>query len=81
MMSIELEETVLEWIHDRRAKALRVSRKLIMKKAKIIHEEITKDKPDVESFAASNGSLYKFMKRNGLSLRRKTSICQKDPER
>ena len=79
-MSIELEETVLEWIHDRRAKALRVSRKLIMKKAKINHEEITKDKPHAESFAASNGWLYKFMKRNGLSLRRKTSICQKDPE-
>ena len=80
VMSIELEETVLEWIHDRRAKALRVSRKLIMKKAKIIHKEITKDKPDAERFAASNGCLYKFMKRNGLSLRGKTSIFQKDPE-
>ena len=34
----DLEENVLNWIHDRRENMLRVSRKLIMKKAKILYE-------------------------------------------
>ena len=34
-----------------------------------------------DDFKASRGWLAKFMKRNGLSLRRKTSIAQQDPER
>ena len=36
---------------------------------------------DGEDFKASRGWLRKFMKRNGLSLRRKTSVAQQDPER
>ena len=34
-----------------------------------------------EEFKASRGWLEKFMCRNNLSLRRKTSIAQKDPEK
>eukprot|EP00794_Sanderia_malayensis_P013386 gene13386-14759_t len=70
-LSESMEERLLEWVFQRRSKRLRVSRKHIMKKAKVIHEEI---------FKASKGWLDKFMKRHGLSLRRQTSIAQKDPD-
>ena len=39
------------------------------------------DHVDKDDFKASRGWLSKFMKRNGLSLRRKTSVAQQDPER
>lgn len=53
-----------------------------MKKAEIIYGDLTKDMENVdEDFKASRGWLEKFMKRNGLSLRRKTSVAQQDPER
>eukprot|EP00794_Sanderia_malayensis_P014636 gene14636-16155_t len=77
-----MEERLLEWIFQHRSKRLRVSRKLIMKKAKVIHEEIKNAEPDrhEEIFEASKGWLDKFMKRHGLSLRRQRSIAQKDPD-
>ena len=75
----DLEEEVLIWIMDRRSAMLRVSRKLIMKKAKIIHDKSTDDPAVKESFVASRGWLEKFMKRNGLSLRRRTTTAQKNP--
>ena len=75
----ELEAEVLEWIHERRAGMLRVSRKLIMKKAKIIHDQSTDEPAEKEKFVASRGWLEKFMKRNGLSLRRRTTTAQKNP--
>ena len=53
-----------------------------MKKAEIIYGDLTKDMENVdEDFKASRGWLEKFMKRNGLSLRCKTSVAQQDPER
>ena len=59
---------------------LRVSRKLIMFKAKaIFNEKCSYDEPLKESFVASNGWLVRFMKRNHLSLCRRTTIAQKDP--
>ena len=67
-----------------RSKGLRVSRKLIMKKATIIYEDLRKgsDDEDLESdFKASTGWLRQFLQRAGFSLRRKTSMAQKDPER
>lgn len=73
-----LDESVLEWIHERRAKGLPVSRKLIMKKAVLIHEDMEKE-GSTEDFKASVGWLRLLMKRYGLSLRRKTSMAQKDP--
>ena len=72
--NLDLEEAVLNWIHERRANMLRVSRKLIMRKAKAIHDESVGNDP-----VASRGWLEKFMKRNCLSLRRKTTTARKDP--
>ena len=40
--SQKLEESVLKLVYDRRTKGLRVSRKMIIKKAKIMHDEMTK---------------------------------------
>ena len=77
-LSSELESLVLEWVLDRRLQGLRVSRTLIRKKAAILFKEI-EDTSESE-FSASKGWCEKFMRRNGLSLRRKTSVCQKDPD-
>ena len=81
-LSMKLEETLIEWIDSRRASGLRVSCKLIMKKAEITYRSIKAgNNEDSEEFKASRGWLTRFMKRNGLSLRRKTSVAQQDPER
>ena len=80
-LSAELEEVLLEWIESRRAGGLRVSSKLTMKKAEIIYRDLTGDNNVGEDFKASRGWFQKFMKRNGLSLRRKTSVAQQDLER
>ena len=53
-----------------------------MKKAEITYRSIKAgNNDDFEEFKASRGWLTRFMKRNGLSLRRKTSVAQQDPER
>ena len=75
-LSIKLEETLVQWIDSRRASGLRVSCKLIMKKAEITYRSIkTGNNEDFEEFKASRGWLTRFMKRNGLSLRRKTPVA------
>ena len=63
-------------------KMLCVSRKIIRKKALLIYEDLKHTTPDCydENFEATTGWLFKFMKRNNLSLRRKTSVAQKDPD-
>lgn len=77
--NLDMEEAVLYWTHERRANMLRVSRKLIMRKAKAIHAESVGNDPAARaSFVASRGWLEKFMKRNCFSLRRKTTTAQKD---
>ena len=78
-----LEERVMDWISVRRSSGLRVSRKLVMKKAQLLYQEMSTSEGILENeeFKASRGWLEKFMPRNNLSLRRKTSIAQKDPEK
>jgi len=76
--SEELEKQILEWVLERRTKGLRVSRILIIKKALIFFKEM--DNIDDSEFNASKGWCDNFMRRNGLSLRRKTSVSQKDPD-
>ena len=72
----EMEDVLLEWIHSRQLKGLPVSRKLIMRK----DQHLSKEQQNMEDFTASNGWIQKFMRRHGLSLRRKTTVAQKDPE-
>ena len=62
----KLDEIILEWIHNRRANGLRVSRKLIMVKAKYLYDERCQE-GEQDLFKASDGWLQKFMRRNGLS--------------
>ena len=57
---------------------MRVSRKLIRYKAKNIYND--KNPEENDKFMASPGWVDKFMARHGLSLRRKTTVAQKDPE-
>ena len=79
-LSLKLEETLIQWIDSRRA--ISVSCKLIMKKAEITYRSIKAgNNEDFEEFKASSGRLTSFVKRNGLSPRRKTSVAQQDPER
>ena len=56
----DLEAEVLEWVHEGRSRMLRVSRKLIMRKAKRIHDESIDDQAVRDSFVASCGWLEKF---------------------
>ena len=72
----EMEDVLLEWIHSGRLKGLRVSRKLIRRKA--LH--LSNEQQNMEDFTASSGWIKKFMRRHGLSLRRKITVAQKDPE-
>lgn len=74
----KLEEVLLEWIENRRARGLRVLCKLIMKKAEVTYREMTENNlVDDDDFKASRGWLCRFMKRNGLSLRRKPPLLSK----
>jgi len=68
----EMEEVLFSWIADMRGQNLRVSRKMIRLKAKTIVS-------DAAGFKASKGWLQRFMRRKGLSLRRKTTMCQRTP--
>ena len=70
---VGLEDELLEWVHERRSSGLRVSRKMISHKARAIHEQKCKAAQLSSSFIASNGWVQKFMGRNGLSVRRRTT--------
>lgn len=77
-----MEEVLLEWIDNRHARSLRVSCKLIMKNTEIVYRDIMQESNTAtEDFKALRGWLCRFLKRNGLSLRRKTPVAQQDPER
>ena len=88
-LSTALEEGVLEWIHDIRARGQRVSRRAISKKGEIIwHELKSSNETDApagsynneeisqEDFKASNGWVVRFMNRHGLTSRKRTSLAQ-----
>ena len=78
---VNLEENLMEWVSQRRENKLRVSRKLIMFKARALHKErVGEDSVEKNVFVASRGWLENFMRRYGLSLRRRTTTIQKDPE-
>lgn len=80
LTSEKIEQNLLEWIFDRRSKGLRVSRKIIMAKAAKFQEEKEKEDPNIAKLTFSQGWLEKFMNRNGLSMRRRTTESQKSPD-
>ena len=67
----EMEEELFEWVCEMRSRNLRVTRRMIRHQAKAISTD--------SLFKASVGWLRRFMKRNGLSLRRRTTLCQTVP--
>ena len=70
LTKVELEE-VLSWIQQRRSNMLRVSRKVVVFKAKSIYNEKCSDSEELKArFVANNVWLTKFMKRNNLFMRR-----------
>ena len=66
----DLEELLFDCVTDLRCRNLRASRKTITSKAKAL---VADTRPSSD-FKASRGWLQLFMKRKGLSLRRKTSL-------
>jgi Tc5 transposase DNA-binding domain. len=72
----DVEVQGLDFVHERRKNGQPVTSDTIRNKAK----ELTKvlNIPNQE-FKASRGWVDRFMKRAGLSLRRRTTICQKFP--
>ena len=58
---IDVEEIVLQWVTLQRSKNLRVSRKLIQRKARIYAEEKDASKSQMNDFSASEGLFGKFM--------------------
>ena len=77
---LQLEETFIERITSQKSKNLLVSRKLIQRKARQYAEEKGNSSGQVNEFRASEKWLQKFMLRNGLSLRRRTTQAQKTPD-
>ena len=80
-MSDEFEAELLEWIESLRRQHLRVTCTAIQKKAISMNE--VRDHADGEAsqtFAASRGWLEKFLKRQALTLRRRTTVSQRLPQ-
>ena len=70
-LDLEMEEELFSWIIELQSRNLRVSRKMIRQQAR--------SQSTVAGLKASVGWLRRFMKRHGLSLRRKTTVCQSTP--
>ena len=69
-----IEDELLQWIYTMNDQHLPVSVKLLSKKAKLL---ITPYQP---TFKANHGCYEKFLQRNDLSLRKRTSLSQKLPQ-
>ena len=76
-VSEELDAKLVEWIHSMRGQHNRVTRKMIKRKAMEIYPTVN---DGGARFNASNGWLQKFMKRAGMTVRRRTTMAQKDPD-
>ena len=69
LTNVDLEESLLAWIYERRSNTFRVSRKMFMYKAKSMYDEMNLDPAKEAALVVSRGYLEKFLKRNGLSCR------------
>ncbi|KAM7311305.1 Pogo transposable element with KRAB domain [Ixodes scapularis] len=72
-----VEEAVKEWVSEQRSKRLSVSYDDIEGKARAVAIELGIDRNE---FKISKKWVANFMKRNGLSLRRRTTVCQRLPD-
>ena len=68
----DIEETLTAWIEDQTSRHLRVTRTTIQKKALNLYG-------GDDGFSASRGWLENFLRRNGFSLRRRTTVSQRLP--
>ena len=71
----------LEWVHECRSSGLPVSRAIILYNVQAIHEQRCKAGQVSPSFIASTDWVQKFVVRNGLSVRHRTTELQKDQDR
>ena len=71
----EIESHLLEWVTDRRRQGIAVSTMEARLQAHIIAQKLC-----VTNFGGSVKWVYAFMRRNNLSVRRRTHISQKLPE-
>ncbi|MCU7881477.1 MAG: hypothetical protein KZQ60_13760 [Candidatus Thiodiazotropha sp. (ex Lucinoma aequizonata)] len=71
----EIEQHLLEWVTDRRHQGIAVSTMEARLQARLIAQ-----KRHTTNFGGSVSWVYAFMRRNGLSVRRRTHIAQKLPE-
>ena len=62
---LDIEEVLLEWVHEQRSNGFCVSRKMIRSKARFLHEEKCKEMELPPTFMASIGWVQKFMTRHG----------------
>ncbi|KAM7292749.1 hypothetical protein ISCGN_025887 [Ixodes scapularis] len=72
-----VEEAVKEWVSEQRSKSLSVSYDDIEGKARAVAIELDIDRNE---FQISKKWVANFMKRKGLSLRRRTTACQRLPD-
>mgnify|MGYP002716815918 CR=1 FL=1 len=73
----DVEVKVLEFVRERRKNGQPVTSDTIRNKAKEVAAVLNIPR---QEFKASRGWVDRFMKRAGLSLRRRTTICQKLPQ-
>lgn len=73
----QVEEQLSSYIQDRRQHGFAISTEIAQLKAAQIAKELQIPNED---FKASRGWLRRFMNRNGLSIRKRTSICQRLPD-
>ncbi len=71
----EIEEQLSEWVRSRWTKKEPVSRDLIKREAKRLHQESSES----DSFSASEGWLCRFMQRHDISLRSPSQSPKKSP--
>ncbi|KAL1467224.1 hypothetical protein MTO96_042320 [Rhipicephalus appendiculatus] len=72
-----VEEAVRDWVHDQRSESLSVCYDDIEAKARTVAKGMC---IPLTAFKVSKKWITNFMKRNGLSLRRRTTVCQRLPE-
>ena len=76
-----LEDELSEWVNECRSSGLPVSRAIILHNAQAFHEQKCNAGQVSPSFIASTDWVQKFVVRNGLSVRHRTTELQKDQNR